>query len=293
MNESRGHLSKIQDLCTGDDVELVLGSTYGLREWSVLSSCDFLYRGGTPVDLRLFGHYGSPWDPTVAFEGVCAKPSASTSLEIKLEQLDLMNEERMEFAIRTRVSELLSDWPTLAPILDPSRVRAHLYLGRTIRSVDWMLEDPLSEEWRLQIPSDLMRGVRGLKEAIVVFELSGPSLPHPVGHPLCTCGIYAYHDKSSLGLRRAETARGFVVGLVRAFGHVTLGTKGLRAAKAQVVALTLPQQCDLPDRVVAPALEQWKDAGISVFSAPEHLFDFATQGGYLERPEDLQPPESS
>lgn len=291
MTDRRKHLSEVQDLCTGDDVELVMGATYGLREWSIYSSTDLglLSLGGfLPEDIRLVGHFGNEWDLTKPLQGTCQSEVAQVDVEIELDRAALVDAELIEFAIRKRVAEVTFDWSSVAPLLDPVRARAHLYLGRTIRPVDWMLDDPFSGSHRIQIPSDVLREVRGQEEATVLFRLTSPPLAHPVGHPLCTCGIYAYHDRRSLALRKPENSRGFVLGLVRAYGHVTTGTKGLRAEKAQTVAVTLPLQCALPDRAIAPMLAEWKAANIAIFPTPWDLFDFAERGGYLENPDDLQ-----
>lgn len=290
MTTDRSHLSEVQDLCTGNDVELVLGETYGLREWSIYSSDDLgllSFGGSLPQDFRLLGHFGNEWDPTQPLVGTCQ--SDGTQLMTVIEVDNNLDVELVEFTVRKEMSNILQNLTDTLPIADPRTVRAYVQMGRITRSVDWMLDDPFSDRHRLQVPSDFMEFLGGVGFADIQLRVVGKPLPHPVGHPLCTCGIYAYHDRRSLSLSRVSGSRGFVLGLVRAYGHVTIGTKGLRAEKAQAVALTLPQECTaLSDRVIAPVLAEWKAAGITILPTPRDLLDFAERGGYLENPDDLQ-----
>jgi hypothetical protein len=280
----------VQDLCTGDDVELVLGETYGLRVWSIYSTADINGYGQwntAPDDFRLIGHFGNEWDLTQPLVGRCQ--ADDDRLEQYVTFGSHMDAELVEFTVRNIVSEILEVLPETVPMMDLSRTRIHVHFGRAVRSVDWMLEDPFDDSRRLLVPSDFMQQVRTQELTRALVSITGRPLPHAVGHPACTCGIYAYHDKNSLQLRKTENSRGFVLGLVRAYGHVTLGTKGLRAEKAQAIAVTTPQDCALPDRIIAPILAGWKAAGITILPTPTHLLDFAEHGGYLENPDDLQP----
>lgn len=53
-------------------------------------------------------------------------------------------------------------------------------------------------------------------------------------NPDCDCGFWAYYD-------RAQWGDAPVRGVVKAYGKTTLGTKGFRAEKAEIVALYLPE----------------------------------------------------
>lgn len=55
-----------------------------------------------------------------------------------------------------------------------------------------------------------------------------------VPRPDCTCGFYAYHDMAAL---KANAYDAEWVGIIRAHGRIVVGEKGLRAEKAEVVAL--------------------------------------------------------
>lgn len=60
-----------------------------------------------------------------------------------------------------------------------------------------------------------------------------------VAQPGCVCGFYAYTDIESIIVNSyGNTAS--VFGLVRGHGKVTIGTKGFRAEKADIVALAAP-----------------------------------------------------
>lgn len=48
----------------------------------------------------------------------------------------------------------------------------------------------------------------------------------------CSCGIYAVHNPEDVD------TRGWVFGSIKAYGKVTLGTRGFRAAKAEIEAIT-------------------------------------------------------
>jgi hypothetical protein len=57
---------------------------------------------------------------------------------------------------------------------------------------------------------------------------------HPVPKPECTCGFYAYHSVAALNQNKYNDQW---VGVIRAYGRIVIGEKGLRAQKAEVVAL--------------------------------------------------------
>lgn len=94
---------------------------------------------------------------------------------------------------------------------------------------------------------------------------------HQVTDPDCTCGFYAYTEAEPL-LKNSVTT-GFypaVFGLVKAWGHVTQGTHGFRAEKAQIVALTRPlgdlrymqsanSLIQLDEVIAADSLDRWVD----------------------------------
>lgn len=68
---------------------------------------------------------------------------------------------------------------------------------------------------------------------------------HHPGALGCTCGFFSYHEGD--GMEWAATA-GYdrhVGGVVHVYGRMTRGSKGFRAEKARIVALTVPRWSDL------------------------------------------------
>lgn len=63
-----------------------------------------------------------------------------------------------------------------------------------------------------------------------------PLPAHEPPFPLCTCGIYALHER--VGEGEPSVWRSYdIVGLVFIYGHVLEGSKGIRGSKARVAAL--------------------------------------------------------
>lgn len=60
---------------------------------------------------------------------------------------------------------------------------------------------------------------------------------HQVAMKNCSCGFYAYFSNQEHSF---DTSR-FIRAVVEAWGRVTVGDKGFRAAKAKIVAVTMPQ----------------------------------------------------
>lgn len=62
-----------------------------------------------------------------------------------------------------------------------------------------------------------------------------PEKPPVHNRSQCTCGYYAYFSSHS-----SESKWGEIQGVIRAFGNSTIGSKGFRAEKSELVALTVP-----------------------------------------------------
>jgi hypothetical protein len=292
MSEEFSHLSEIQALCTNleSDVELVLGSIYGLREW-------FVYSGRGPgyapvTDFTLVGHYGQPWDPTVLNQAECRATPPIERMTVEIDARYHTHPDDVEREVRIHVDRWLDNPPGS---IDYST--AKLYVSFTSgsgflsgsQSADWLLDDPVHESRRLAVSQNFMTILEKNGAARVYVKITGQPSKHEVGHPRCTCGIYAYHDLNSLRVSDGGGTYGTVYGLVEGTGHVTVGTKGFRAEKAQVRALTLPQRCTLPSHYIRGQVDRWLASGIAVFPNLLDLFQFAQEGGFLSRPEDLQP----
>lgn len=73
---------------------------------------------------------------------------------------------------------------------------------------------------------------------------------HVVAGRDCMCGFYAYYD-----IKHSQyPAKARVAAVIEGYGHVTVGTLGFRAAKASLVAVTLP-----PGLVEEAAQHPWID----------------------------------
>lgn len=116
------------------------------------------------------------------------------------------------------------------------------------------------------------------------------SMCESISQPSCTCGFYAYNNEDSL-IRNSYTNDSAVFGLIKGYGKVTIGTKGFRAEKADIVALTQPvgfrvRGSDYPlgmdwyhlsranelGEIMEDALE---DSGVRLFKTPDQLLAFA------------------
>lgn len=60
-----------------------------------------------------------------------------------------------------------------------------------------------------------------------------------IAQPSCVCGFYAYTDLESI-IKNSYNQPNSVFGLIRGHGKVTIGTKGFRAEKADIIALAGP-----------------------------------------------------
>jgi hypothetical protein len=302
MKNNRDHLTEVQELCTGAAPEFVAGSIHGLREWFLYdgSYTQYEYTVTEPGHPELIGHFGQSWVATQTSEATCQALPVIRTEEVPIEKGT--DHEEAEYNIRQHASDWFDEFFSENTLLNPSTATAYLAFsaqgpgnsqyvrGDTYRSIDWLLDDPFSDHRSIQIPMNFRRAIaKGL--GVAVLKIRADRKEHRPGHPDCTCGIYAYHDLLSL----KPTPRAFptaVFGLVNAYGHVTVGTKGFRAEKADVVALTLPAPYSSRPRSMQESLDSlvdsWQDHGITLVPTLEDLLIFAERGGYLEKPEDLQ-----
>lgn len=260
--------NRVQQDCTDleiDDVEFVMGSVYGLRQWRVS------YNTKTDFTTRLFGHYGSTWDLGEVNVAVCGKKdeflservsfSASAFAEAGESVLPLLVRELHRFAQEHPRAKNI----TVIPL--PT------FFGtgfREMRVSEQFLQNP--EMYPNVLPWKIERSGSTFKindktyiYTHLDFRIQGfsPRLPHPISHPKCTCGFYAYNNRASL-LENSEASYNSVFGIIKAYGNVTHGTKGFRAEKAEVVSLTRPLR-----RRAVDGLLEWVD-----LSEPDEIFRF-------------------
>jgi hypothetical protein len=143
-----------------------------------------------------------------------------------------------------------------------------LSIGLTTR----MINRPVEEVRELLIEDGYQRAMRLLGSVLLsnwaVLKQSWSELefkisidyPYQMTHersdqlvPDCTCGFYAYTDPVSLrehSMRNssaefnsmvARYAYSTVFGVIKGYGTTVIGTKGFRASRAEIVALTMPQ----------------------------------------------------
>jgi hypothetical protein len=61
---------------------------------------------------------------------------------------------------------------------------------------------------------------------------------HQVASGRCRCGFYSYHQVPEAKSYHPEDG---IMGVIEAYGHVTLGNKGMRSEKARIVGLVVPR----------------------------------------------------
>jgi hypothetical protein len=62
----------------------------------------------------------------------------------------------------------------------------------------------------------------------------------PVGTINCYCGFYSFHEPE--GAREYYYGEHLgMLGVIEAYGHVTIGNRGMRSSKARVVGLVVPR----------------------------------------------------
>lgn len=290
MSDDREHLSPVQKLCTGslseDDAALTLGEVYGLREW-------FLYpENSTPRTAKMVGHFTQPWDPTQTQVAECYAHAQQIKREIPIPKG--LDAEEVSFVIRKFVQDWIAEELLDHPDIDFATTRAYIAIPgsssfeRSWRSVDWLLEDPFSSVHNLQIPHAFLASLKKHKTQVTIRVVGKPR-PHAVGHPKCTCGIYAYHSRDTIQMSSPDASppSGIVLGMIKGYGYVTVGTKGFRAEKVDVVALTLPQRSNLEPLVIGQLINSWRKANITILPDLPALLSFADRGGYLLKQEDL------
>ena len=220
-------------MCTNlqSDTELVLGHVYGLRQWELYTPQKFVE--GLPAGFKdpvLKGHVGHKWLPAGVNLAAC-----STNNKAKYKEFTV-NSSLSPFLIYQGVSNYLRQFLVQNPEATHVKIAMPYADDDFYQSIRpdapeiFRLPDPLSAD------SDYYPN-----PMITTFRIawSEPIPPHVVTAPEHTCGFYAYTDEASL-FENSNRGANSVFGLIKAYGHVTQGTKGFRAEKAEIVALTEP-----------------------------------------------------
>jgi hypothetical protein len=63
---------------------------------------------------------------------------------------------------------------------------------------------------------------------------------HKIGSVECSCGFYSYHTTEQ-ALSYHHGSETSIMGTIEAYGHVTVGSLGMRSSKARIVGLVIPR----------------------------------------------------
>lgn len=252
-------------MCTGDS-ELVLGYAYGLRQWSV----------ALHPEMGLAGHNNHWWSLSGTNHAVCSRRVGGyfgrkgvVSMTVKIYQTVGIHSTLRHFTL-----QFFDQYPTAAS--------ANAFVVNDDR-LDIVLKGIRSPEDITDLPERLL-----LRETPFDLHLQS-TLPktddgHQVVDPECTCGFYAYTDPDSL----FENSNGncpTTFGLIRVSGRVTQGTKGFRAEKAEILALT---ELHRPTRPELDYLLAGRGSPISINSwVPDMARDSLDVPDHIQMFEDL------
>ena len=243
MSDNR---SQIQKDCTNladTGVELVLGEIYGLRQWR------FEYDLKNPKPPTLVGHHGGVWEPEETNYAECKRANTMLSeiLNIPASHVAEANEDVLGLLL-DHVREFKTQYPEAERIsisTFPTRMFMH---NKALQVTEHLLANPSlfpdALPWKIERDGSTfcVDGVISSKTHLE-FRITAYSPPpvHTVTDPDCVCGFYAYTSPESLS--RNSTGWTYVVfGIIKAYGRVTQGTKGFRAEKADILALTRPMK---------------------------------------------------
>lgn len=259
-------LNRIQTLCTGEDPELVLGHLYGLRAWRI---------GRSSQGFTLLGSFGRAWFPSSVYEAECTLTYRYATLADGYFSGYTQTADQL-------TSAALRKAKSLADQHGADYFRGAEVVLKSLRGNQGWVSDSL--EW-IADPYDGLSAV----EEVATIKLRWPISEHPVTHPSCTCGIYAYTSQEAQS-EWASATQDLVVGLVKASGLITQGPKGFRAQRASIVALAPMFSWRQPSTGITSRflvqrwnfrteypkiLAQWADHGTEAFPEPTALYEHA------------------
>ena len=236
--------NQIQKDCTNlnSEREFVLGEVYGLRQWHL--GLGYAAKMGP----YLYGHRGYKWDLSEVNVAECGIVKSNVTETVSISAFSAA-EARDQFLLLL-VEELrnfVDKYPG-ATNISVSALPVRSLLGyRTMRVPHVLLLSPESYPdalpWKIERVGSTF-SVNGAETpyAHLDFRVTAeiPPKPHDVTDPDCTCGFYAYTSPKAL---YANSTGGSpeVFGIIKGYGKATMGTKGFRIEKAEIVALTIPQ----------------------------------------------------
>lgn len=241
------HLNDIQKLCTNleSDTELVLGEIYGMRQWN-------FYQGHNEELPRLMGHYSHRWSITETNTASCGIKERNPRIWRDFLPNDTKSpNERIEEGIQTlftKFPDAVSADVSIIVYPQPDTDEERIMLIDTVhRSPSGEYTSPWDVYWSSPSTVSIM-GVPGKAQfgnVDIRITATIPVPEHTVTDTICTCGIYAYTDPKSLEDNSSYSTCA-MFGIIKAWGKVTVGTKGFRAEHAKIIGLT-------------PILTKWYD----------------------------------
>ena len=211
----------IQQMCTGS--ELVMGSVYGMRQWFINLP------GWSSPRGSLEGHTGASWHPRGQNTAACRVIDRYLDEFVTGIRSGSSVSSPMDFAqdIVTNVRRLFEKYPD-SKIINSKHAGAVFHRGNDYLDPAMRYTEGVWRGW----------GSSGQHSLSVLL----PMEEHDIADPVCRCGFYAYTDENSLIRNSITDVDNTVFGIIRAWGHVTEGTKGFRAEHAEIIGMTYPME---------------------------------------------------
>lgn len=232
-------MTSIQESCTGDDEELVVGSIYGLRQW-------LIRQGESDYEDGLYGHWDYRWDVTGINTATCEKTHQFLPAMTGVKDHPELTVEEFAAHLAQRAQGIFQRNPDALTLVSGSFI---IYATDTY---DNMLPKLTSFATLLRRSAD--------QHYTRDWDILVPRTPHETPGVDCTCGIYAYTSEDSL-FRNSYSDMTSALGIVRSWGLVTQGSKGFRAQHAQIIGITGPTE----------KRYDWSSTPSSYWDTPEDL----------------------
>lgn len=259
-------MNDIQQLCTGD-AELVVGSIYGLRQWSVIEA-DNRFAG---VKGGLYGHNGYAWNVDGHNEATCALAKLWVPHTTEHRDERMSRKEVIACVMSAMFSFYV--WYFSMPVVVTIGVGGKSFtktFGNRNLVASW-IEEFFPRFGKRQVTLDFRVG-------------SDVQNNHEIISPNCTCGFYAYTNEDYLRKNSVEMNYN-VFGIVRAWGNVTIGSGGFRAQYAEIVGLTrLPEE---GDTIPGDKFNRFDQNGnlVATYRGPDTVLSIPSEKGII--PTDL------
>jgi hypothetical protein len=134
-------------------------------------------------------------------------------------------------------------------------------------------------------PREKLRAECRRRQAWFTSRHHAPEAHAPAASPLpdCTCGIYAWHEVTTMMRTQRDEPLAFG-GAVLCWGRIVIHPEGLRAQFARPLALSLPLSPAARSRTARVLREVTESYGIPLLE-PDHLVAYAQEFGVSYKPE--------